>query len=190
MDAEPVTLEPIELGTCLLRQWQKSDKPSLVRYANNPNVSRHLREIFPHPYTELDAEKWLANAPFGRAARWRYAIDVGGEAVGGIGLDPYRDIERHTVEVGYWLGEPFWGRGILTGAVRVIAARALATSDIYRVCARVSAGNPASIRVLEKAGFSREGVLLRASVKSGVVFDELVFGLTRDPGLPYVRFQR
>ena len=188
MESAPVVLEPIELGVCRLRQWQKSDKPSLVRYANNPNVARHLREIFPSPYTEEDADTWLGNAPFGRGAPWRYAIEVGGEAAGGIGLDPYRDIERHTLEVGYWLGEPFWGRGILTAAVRVLSQQALASPDIYRVCAKVSSGNPASMRVLEKAGFAREGVLARASVKNGVVYDEVVYGLTKDPGLPYVSF--
>jgi RimJ/RimL family protein N-acetyltransferase len=169
----------------ILRAWQKSDKDSLVRHANNRNVSRHLREVFPYPYTDQDADAWLNRTVPEEAAKWRFAIEIGGEAVGGIALDLCTDVERHSASIGYWLGEGFWGRGIMTHAVTEVTARALATPRFCRVCAQVSSGNPASMRVLEKAGYQREGVLVRGVIKSGMVFDQVLYAVTRDPGLPY-----
>ena len=151
----------------------------------HPNVSRHLRNIFPFPYTKADADAWLRRRPSKGAAPWRFAIEVEERAVGGIGLDLLRDIESHSAEIGYWLGEDFWGRGITTAAVREVTARALASAQFYRVCAHVSAQNPASMRVLEKAGYRPEGVLVRSGVKHGVLFDVVLYAITRDPGLPY-----
>jgi RimJ/RimL family protein N-acetyltransferase len=176
----------IDCGACVLRRWKKSDRESLVRHANNPNVSRHLRNIFPCPYTNADAHAWLRRKVSKEGAPWRFAIEAGGEAVGGIGLDLGKDVESHSAEIGYWLGEAFWGRGIMTAAAKAMTARALASPRFYRVCAHVSAQNPASMRVLEKAGYQREGVLVRSGVKNGVLFDQMLYAITRDPGLPYV----
>ncbi len=115
-----------------------------------------------------------------------YAIDIDGQAVGAIGIHPRVNEECHTAEIGYWLGEAYWGRGIATAAVRGLAQSALEKTDLYRLFANVFSSNPASMRVLEKAGFQREGILRRAVVKEGVLLDTVVYALTRDPGVPYV----
>lgn len=178
--------EQIDCGVCVLRAWRRSDKASLVRHAHNPNVSRHLRNIFPFPYTSANAERWLRSRPAKDAAPWRFAIEVDELAVGGVGLEPGRDIEFRSAEIGYWLGQDFWGRGIMTAAVKAVTSRALESGQFYRLCAHVSAQNPASMRVLEKAGYAREGVRVRSGLKNGVLFDQVLYAVTRDPGLRYV----
>jgi [ribosomal protein S5]-alanine N-acetyltransferase len=163
-----------------------SDHGSLVRHANNIKIRHNVRDLFPNPYTAADADSFLASVIQADGPESIYAIDVGGVAVGGIGIHPRSNEERHSAEIGYWLGEAFWGRGIATAAVRGLSQQALKEPDLYRLFANVFASNPASMRVLEKAGFRREGVLRRAVVKDGVLLDAVVYGLTRDPGLPYL----
>lgn len=175
----------IDCGRFLLRPWRRSDKAALVRYANNRNVARNLRDRFPHPYTEADADEWLAYAAGEAPREGFYAIEVAGEAVGAISLERGTDIDRCSAELGYWLGEPFWGQGIMTAAVRTVTAAGLREPDLYRIYAAVAAWNPASMRVLEKAGYQREGILVRSGVKDGVLFDKVLYAITRDPGLPY-----
>jgi ribosomal-protein-alanine N-acetyltransferase len=173
----------IECHVCALRPWELTDKASLVRYANNKNVSRNLEDVFPYPYTDADADQWLSRQP---RDLW-FAIEVAGEAVGGIGIDQGERNHRHTGALGYWLGEPFWGRGIMTAAVKDLTEVALRKADLYRISASVFGWNRASMRVLEKAGYQREAVLRCGGVKDGVVCDEVVYGVTRAPELPYVR---
>jgi RimJ/RimL family protein N-acetyltransferase len=114
---------------------------------------------------------------------------VNGEAVGGTGVHLREDVERFSAEIGYWLGETFWGRGIATAAVQTLSQHVLRTTEIFRIYAHVYAGNQASMRVLEKAGFEREAILRRSAVKNGVVIDRAVYTITRDPGLPYRRIE-
>lgn len=142
-----------------------------------------MRDAFPHPYTEADAEAFIAGASSGR--NWAYAIEVDGEAAGGIGIHRREDVERYSAEIGYWLGEAFWGRGIATAAVQTLSQYILRNTEIFRIYAHVYAWNPASMRVLEKAGFEREAILRRSVVKDGVVLDRALYALTRDPGWPY-----
>ena len=179
-------VDRIDCGACVLRRWRMDDKASLVRYANDQRVSRNLRDGFPHPYTESDADAWLALSTDCDRAPWMFAIEVNVEAVGGIGLERGRDIERHSAEIGYWLGEPFWGRNIATAAVEGITRRAFEVTDLYRLYASVFVWNPASMKVLEKAGYRREGTLIRSGIKDGVLLDRVIYAITRDPGLPYV----
>jgi RimJ/RimL family protein N-acetyltransferase len=115
-----------------------------------------------------------------------FAIEVDGEASGGIGLVRGRDIELRSAEIGYWLGEGYWGRGIATAAVRAITARAFEETDLCRLYGWVFAWNPASMRVLENAGYHREGTLIRSAIKDGFLIDRVMYAITRDPGLPYV----
>jgi ribosomal-protein-alanine N-acetyltransferase len=176
----------IECGLCVLRRWQRDDKRSLIRHANNRRVWRNLRDIFPHPYTESDADAWLDYASVEGRSPWVFAIDVNGEAAGGISLVPGAEIERHSAEIGYWLGEAFWGRGIATAAVRAITDRGFEETELFRLYGWVFAWNPASMRVLEKAGYRREGVLERSAIKDGFLIDRVMYAITRDPGLPYV----
>jgi [ribosomal protein S5]-alanine N-acetyltransferase len=176
----------IDCGPFRLRRWHIGDKQALIRNANNRNVSRNLRDLFPYPYTDTDADRWLAHAIAEPGVPWLYAIDVDGEAAGGISLEAKADVELHSAELGYWLGEPFWGRGVMTAAVRAITEHAFRETDFYRIFADVFARNAASMRVLEKAGYRREAVLTRGVVKDGVLMDLVMYATTRDPGLPYV----
>jgi RimJ/RimL family protein N-acetyltransferase len=168
----------IALSRCRLRPWRPGDETSLVRFANNRNVSRNLRDRFPYPYTDADAKKWVARATSRTPVR-DFAILVDGVAAGGIGVEPGEGEGRRCADVGYWLGEPFWGRGIATEALRAITDYAFATFDVCRLEAGVFDWNPASARVLEKAGYTLEGRARRAVIKDGRIGDRLLYGLVR-----------
>ena len=170
----------------MLRHWRPSDKSSLVRHANNQNVSRNLRDRFPYPYTNADANAFFAALNTGTSSDFVYAIDIGGEAVGGVGIHTRKDVERHSAEIGYWVAEAFWGRGLATAAVRRLSQAALRERAIFRIFATVFASNPASVRVLQKAGFKLEGVMSCAAVKNGVLMDAALYAITRNPDLPYI----
>lgn len=169
-----------------MRPWRFEDKPSLTRHADNERVWRNLRDRFPHPYRGSDAEAWLSFAAAEPPPEGVWAIDVAGEAVGTISLRRGEDVERRSAELGFWLGEEFWGRGIMTEAVGRVTAVGLEQPDIYRISARVFSWNGASMRVLEKCGYAREAVLARSAIKDGVVVDQVLYGLTRPTGMPYV----
>jgi ribosomal-protein-alanine N-acetyltransferase len=177
--------ETLDCGPCRLRPWKAGDAPSLARHANNRNVWRNLRDIFPHPYAVRDAEAYIAFAINAPAPDRHWAIDVEDEAVGALSILPGRDVERLSAEIGYWLGEDFWGRGIVTAAVRAAADAAFSTTDLVRLHAPVFAWNARSMRVLEKAGFVREAVHVRGGFKDGTLIDRVVYVRTRDDGRPY-----
>ncbi len=176
----------IHCGPCLLRPWRRSDRAALLQYADDRRVWRNLRDHFPHPYTAHDADEWLAHAADEPTPEGTWAVEVDGVAAGTVSLHRGRADEGCGAEIGYWIGEPFWGRGIATAAVRAATEAALAEPGLYRVFAAVFAWNPASMRVLEKAGYLREGVMVRATFKDGVLVDRVLYARTRDPGLPYV----
>ena len=168
----------IKLNKSTLRPWKRGDEESLVRHANSRRIWRNLRDAFPHPYTLADAKRWIeiANpAP----PPLNFAIVVDGAAVGGIGLLLKEDVFRRSVEIGYWLGEEYWGRGIVTEAVRAVTDYAFATFDICRVYAGVFEWNPGSIRVLEKAGYEFECRLKKSVTKDGETIDELIYAMIR-----------
>lgn len=178
----------IPLTRSHLRPWRDSDRAALLRYANDRAVWRNLRDLFPNPYTERDADAWLSFAAAEPSPPGLYAIEVDGEAVGTIGLEPGRDIERWCWEVGYWLGQPFWGRGVVTEALQAVTEAAFREPDLVRIHAPVFSWNRRSMRVLEKAGYRREAVLVRGGIKDGTVIDRVIYARTRDTGLPYVPF--
>jgi ribosomal-protein-alanine N-acetyltransferase len=169
----------IKFSHGLLRLWQLEDAPALVAQANNRRIWQNLRDTFPYPYTADDADRWLAVANKYEPPR-NFAIIVDGEPAGGIGLVLKEDVYRRTAEIGYWLGEAFWGRGIATSAVRATVEYAFATFDLGRLYAGVFGWNPASARVLEKAGFTFEARLRQAIRKDGRTTDELVYAQVRD----------
>lgn len=175
----------LDCGCCVLRPWKEGDEPSLVRHANNYEVWRRLRDRFPHPYTRADAEQWIALARQ-QDPQTHFAIEVRGEAAGGLGLEPGSDIERRSAEIGYWLGEAFWGRGITTAAVRTLTSYGFEALGLTRIFAVPFASSSASIRVLEKCGYMREGIMRRSAVKEGVVLDQVLYALT-DQDLPRTR---
>ena len=169
----------LDCGPCLLRPWRHADLPALLRHADNPRVAANLRNRFPNPYTEADARAWLDLAT-GELATTNWSIDVDGEAVGGTGLMPQSDVNTGTAEIGYWLGEAVWGRGIATAATRAVTRYALLTLGYRRLFATTFAGNAASRRVLEKCGYRLEGVMRRAVIKNGCVMDQTLYAIIRE----------
>lgn len=165
------------LSRSTLRPLRREDAPSIATYADNPRIWRNLRDAFPHPYQLRDAEAFIASQS--GEPTLAFAIEVGGEAVGVIGLIRLGDVERGTMEIGYWLGEPFWGRGIATEAVAALSEHAFATFGVERIEAKVFGWNRASARVLEKAGYTFEGRHRRAISKDGLVTDGLMYALVR-----------
>lgn len=164
----------IQTPTSILRNWTSGDIGSLVRHADNHHIAAMMRDGFPSPYTQEDARRFvdLATAP---GPRLFLAIEVDGEACGGIGIHPLDDVHRRSAEIGYWLSESYWGRGIITDAVRAIVPVAFKTFDIIRLQAGIFSNNRASMRVLEKCGFVREAVHANAITKNGVTMDEIVY---------------
>jgi ribosomal-protein-alanine N-acetyltransferase len=167
----------LDCGCCVLRPWREGDEPSLVRHANNYEVWRRLRDSFPHPYTLADAKRWIAFAKQQNPQTY-FAIEVHGGATGGIGLEPRSDIERRSAEMGYWLGQEFWGKGITTAAVRAVTSYGFEALNLTRIFAVPFASSSASIRVLEKCGYVREGTMRRSAIKEGVVMDQVLYALT------------
>jgi RimJ/RimL family protein N-acetyltransferase len=166
------------LTKCEVRSWERSDLRALALHANNRQVWINLRDQFPFPYTIADAEMWIRAA---RAMRpeTSFALAVEGEAVGAIGLELKDDIYRRSAEIGYWLGEPFWGRGITSEALVATTQWAFASFDLTRIFAHVFDWNPASARVLEKAGYALEGRLRKAVTKDGRNIDALLYSILR-----------
>lgn len=168
-----MTFEPIEFPGGRLRSLQADDAPVIAQLANNPKIPRHMRNAFPSPYTLQDAEDFIAIATVDNAPEWHFAIETEDSVAGVIGLTPglEHDVHCRTAEIGYWLGEPYWGRGLASAAVNALVEAAFERSWILRVFATVYDGNPASCRVLEKAGFQREGVQRANVEKHGRILD-------------------
>ena len=168
----------LSLGVCEVRSWRPADAAALVTHANNRRVWLSLRDRFPHPYTRRDARAFLA-AVVGARPETQFAIETEGAAVGGIGFRIQTDVERIGAELGYWLGEAYWGRGIATAAVRAVTEHVMRTHGLLRVFALPFGDNRASARVLEKAGFALEGVLRSSALKDGRVVDQLLYARIR-----------
>ena len=171
----------MELATslpgCALRPWRAADRDNLVLHANQRQVWRNLTDSFPHPYTVQDADGWLALcAEPGRSVH--LAITVDDAAVGGIGAIAGSGVGCATADFGYWLGQAVWGRGIATAAARSLAGQLLNAGTFARLQATVFAWNPASMRVLEKAGFVREGLLRHSVTKDGCLIDSVLYART------------
>ena len=167
----------LDCGCCVLRPWAPGDELALVRHANNYKIWRNLRDGFPHPYTFADARQWISFAQQ-KSTQTLFAVEVGGEAVGSIGLFPKSDIERLSAEIGYWIGEAVWGKGIATAAVRTLSSYGFRELGFTRIYAVPLDSNPASMRVLEKAGYVREGMLRRSAIKEGIVVDQVLYAIT------------
>jgi len=150
-----------------------------VRHANNRKVSINLRDRFPYPYTVGDARSWL-DSVIGHKRETNFAIDVAGEAVGGIGFTVQPDVGHRSAEIGYWLGEEFWGRGITTDALIAVTEYAFSNFDICRLYAHVFEWNGVSARVLEKAGYTFEGRLRKSVTKEGQTIDQLMYAMIRE----------
>lgn len=162
----------------IIRGWKKGDEISLQKNAGNPNVSRFLLDRFPSPYTMEAAVSWVNNL-LEQDPLVNFAITIDDQVVGGIGIELRHDVYRKTGLIGYWLSEELWGKGIITEAVKLITRYAFEHLDVIRLQAGVLEKNPASMRVLEKAGYIKEGVLRNAAIKRGEIMDEHVYAILK-----------
>ncbi|HEX8028620.1 MAG TPA: GNAT family N-acetyltransferase [Vicinamibacterales bacterium] len=169
----------LALKLSTIRPWAESDAESLQRHADNREVSKQLRDRFPHPYTIDHARTFLKWASqLDEPTVW--AIEVGGEAAGGIGIELHADVERASAEIGYWLGQSLWGRGIVTEALIAVTKAAFRRFEITRLYAVPFADHTASVRVLEKAGYVREGLMRQSAIKDGKIRDQLLLAAYRN----------
>jgi RimJ/RimL family protein N-acetyltransferase len=170
---------PLVLERCSVREWRMDDAPALATHANNRKVWLGLRDLFPHPYTIDDAHQFLRRTTTSKPVTG-FCIDIDGAAVGGIGIQIGQDVHRYTAELGYWLSEEFWGHGVTSEAVPEFTNYCFENFQLYRIYAEPYANNPASARVLEKAGFVLEGRLKNNVFKDGHLLDSLLYAKTRD----------
>ena len=163
----------------ILRPWRQEDVEDVLRYANNDKIARYLRNVFPYPYIRTDAETFIESCIAADETHQLFrAIEVEGHAVGSIALCLGSDVYCMTAELGYWLAEEYWGKGIMTRAVQQICEEgAERWEDLLRIYAEPFAHNTASRRVLEKAGFTLEGVLRKSVCKRGRVCDSCMYAL-------------
>jgi [ribosomal protein S5]-alanine N-acetyltransferase len=168
----------LETNEFRLRPWRAGDEGSLVEHADNYQIWLNLRDSFPNPYTGRDAQAWvqLANT---LPATLHLAIEIDGAACGGLGLLFQQDVHRRSAEIGYWLGQAYWNRGIMTAAVKMLSAYAFGHYDLCRLYGGIFAYNWASMRVLEKAGYALEAVHRQAVTKNGRTLDEYLYVLLK-----------
>jgi ribosomal-protein-alanine N-acetyltransferase len=157
-----------------IRPWQENDAEALVKYANNRKIWANLRDGFHHPYHEEHARAFLEAVRRQNPTTF-FAIATPQEAIGSIGISIGQDVHRLTAEMGYWLAEPFWGRGIMSEVVARFTDAAFAAFDLVRIWAEPYATNANSCRILEKAGFVLEGRLRCSVIKDGKILDQLMY---------------
>jgi ribosomal-protein-alanine N-acetyltransferase len=163
-----------------LRPWSVKDADRLAVIANNKNISDHLRDGFPFPYSLSDANSWLNSViPINNPPRF-FAILSEKYLVGSIGIVTKEDIYRKNVEIGYFLAEEYWGRGIITKAVKAVTAYAFSAFEIERVYAEPYADNPGSRKALEKAGFTCEAVFKKNVIKNGIIKDSCIYSVLKE----------
>lgn len=166
---------------CVLREWRNEDKKTLAAVLNNRNIMNNLRDGLPYPYTENDAGEFIsAMLAADKMKTFAFAIVYEGEVVGSIGVFRQENIHFRTAEMGYYIGEPYWGKGIVTSAVKQASRYVFENTDIIRIFAEPFAYNTASCRVLEKAGFIFEGTLHGNAVKNGRVLDMKMYALVKE----------
>ena len=172
-------MKTIQSGDILLRPFRMNDADRITELANNEKISRNLRDGFPHPYTRKDAEKFI-NHCLAMPVTTFFAIEYKGSYVGNISLNPCFDVYRKSAEIGYFLGEPFWNKGIATKAVNLITEFGFRELKLARIHTGVYEYNPASQRVLEKCGYVKEGVFRKSVFKMGQLWDEVRYAKLAD----------
>ncbi|UOG74800.1 GNAT family N-acetyltransferase [Hymenobacter tibetensis] len=179
MDALLTPTLELPLQEARLRPWCFADAPALVEYANDQRVAQNLRDSFPHPYTQQDAEFYLCLMA-DQQRDLHLAVEVKGEAVGSVGVHFKTDVRRHSAEIGYWLGQAHWGRGLATAAVQAVSDYVFAHFEVCRLYAVVFETNRASARVLEKAGYVLEAVMRKSVVKEVRILDSLLYAKVKE----------
>ena len=170
----------LELSKCVVRPMQFSDAVALAKHGNNPKVA--INTSLPSPMSIDTAQQWL-KIRLEQSSRLFCAIEVDG-AVGAISLIFQSEPKHHSAEIGYWLGEEYWNKGIMTEAVQALTEYGFSERNLSRIYAHVFSWNTASMRVLEKGGYQREGWLRQSVVKDGKVVDEAFYARLRDASVP------
>ena len=164
----------------VLRRWRPEDKTALAELLNNQNILNNLRDGLPYPYTVTDAEEYITSMlSADQAKTFAFAITAEGRVIGSIGVFRCDNIHARTAEMGYYIGQPYWGKGFATRAVKEICEYVFEHTDIIRIFAEPFAYNAASCRVLEKAGFQLEGTLRSSAVKNGKILDMRLYALVK-----------
>lgn len=165
----------------VIRKWRIEDAKELAELLNNPKILDNLRDGLPYPYTRKDAEEYISSMlSADKNKTFAFAITADGRVVGSIGIFRCDNIHFRTAEMGYYIGEPYWGKGMGTGAVRQACDYVFSNTDIIRIFAEPFSYNMASCRVLEKAGFAFEGLLRSNAVKNGRVIDMKMYSLIKE----------
>jgi ribosomal-protein-alanine N-acetyltransferase len=162
------------ISGCTVKSWTSTDAPALATHANDREVWLNLRDRFPHPYGQADAEAWIA-CDSGQQPQRNFAVVLKDVAIGGIGLEPQQDVHHRSAEIGYWLGRAYWHQGLATAAVDAVTSYGLESLGLCRIYAMVFEHNAASCRVLEKCGYQLEGRLRKSVVKAGRTLDQLLY---------------
>jgi [ribosomal protein S5]-alanine N-acetyltransferase len=164
----------------VLRPWSFKDAERLAVIANNKQISDNLRDGLPHPYSLSDAHNWLNTIiPVNEPPRF-FAIIFDDILTGSIGIVTKEDIYRKNIEIGYFLAQQYWGKGIMTKAVKAATAYAFSQFDIVRVYAETFADNPGSRRILEKAGYTCEAVIKKNIFKNGIIKDSCIYSVLKE----------
>jgi len=154
-----------------LRKFRKTDVSRLAELANNEKISQNLRDGFPHPYSLSDAKSFIEKC-LDQKITTTFAIEYKGEYVGNIGIMTGQDVYRKSAEIGYFIGEKYWNKGIATKAVKLITEYGFTELELMRIYTGIYEYNTASMRVLEKCGFIKEGIFKKAIVKNNQILDE------------------
>lgn len=160
-----------------LRPLSENDKSVLAKLANNKKIWDNLRDYMPYPYTEKNAEFFI-QLTAKEEPRMTFGIEFKNELCGVIGLIPLKDVYCKTAEIGYWLGEDYWSKGIATVALKLLTNYGLNTLGLVRLHTGVYEHNIASMKVLEKCGYTKDGVFKKAVIKNGVILDEHKYSIT------------
>lgn len=165
---------------CIIREWDIKDKYKLAEMLNNKNIQNNLRDGLPYPYTADDAEEYIVSMlSADKTKTFAFAITVNDIAIGSIGVFRCGNIHSRTAEMGYYVSEPYWGKGFATSAVKQTCKYIFDNTDIIRIFAEPFAYNTASCHVLEKAGFQFEGTLHSNAVKNGKIIDMKMYALVK-----------
>ena len=166
---------------CKIRQWRIDDAEDLAKALNNKKILDNLRDGIPYPYTMQDAKEYItATLNADKEMIYAFAIAIDNKVIGSIGVFRKANIHSRTAEIGYYIGEPYWGKGIGTCALRQACDYIFLNTDIIRIFAEPFAHNIASCRILEKCGFEYEGTLRKNAVKNGIVTDMKMYSILKD----------
>lgn len=168
----------IDLGNIKLRNWQEKDINSLSKNANNKKIWNNLRDSFPYPYTKLAAKQWIKIANMDNPIT-NFAIEYNEKAIGGIGIIIQSDIFIKNAEIGYWIGEKYWNKGIASIALKAMVEYSFNHFDIIRLYAHVFETNYASIKVLKKCGFIEEARLESSVYKNNIIQDCFIYSIVK-----------